>query len=572
MLNLDALQRTRSRAGRKFKLTDEQEYIIGSDHDNMVIDAGAGASKTHTLVEYALSRPNERMLYLAFNRSIKEEAQLKFPKNVTVMTSHSPAFRAIGAKYAEKLSGSMRPYDVIRALNLKQSKVVPSELAMLYAKRLVESLNNFLTTVDEFAGPQHMTIDRRNQREVAFFKPVEMANQVNKLWEMMVDVKNKTVPMLHDGYLKLFMLSGMAIGRYHRILFDEAQDANPVTIGILKNQPSKKIYVGDKNQAIYGFRGAVDALASIKDSKRFMLSNSFRFGPEIALAANRLLYLKDSDMYVSGAAAPGHVHIARDRNAYHSVLGDQRCMMLARGNFMILEKALNEVQAGKKVHFIGGAQDYRFNNIDDIYYLRYDKSMVNDDFISLFEDYEELKTYSENDREIAACVRMVDLHKQDLLNRVKKINESIVPKDEAQVVFSTVHKAKGLEEDHVVMLDDFQNLSMGDHYFNGQQKINDRTEESNIAYVAMTRAKKTLVLPPDATDLYLYQPLTRQVIAAAAAANTKSMEILDEFKREIRESMGETSIAKTSEQRQQPSDETSTPLDDHKKMRRTRRI
>jgi hypothetical protein len=62
------------------------------------------------------------------------------------------------------------------------------------------------------------------------------------------------------------------------------------------------------------------------------------------------------------------------------------------------------------------------------------------------------------------------------------------------------------------------------------------------------------------------------VIAAAAAANTKSMEILDEFKREIRESMGEASIAKTSEQRQQPADETSTPLDDHKKMRRTRRI
>ena len=51
------------------------------------------------------------------------------------------------------------------------------------------------------------------------------------------------------------------------------------------------ILVGDPNQQIYQFRGAVNALHSFDADRTFYLTQSFRFGPEVAFAANCCLDL-----------------------------------------------------------------------------------------------------------------------------------------------------------------------------------------------------------------------------------------------------------------------------------------
>ncbi len=60
------------------ELTKEQSEIINSS-GNIKINAVAGSGKTTTIIEYANARPREsRILYLAFNKSVKLEAVKKF--------------------------------------------------------------------------------------------------------------------------------------------------------------------------------------------------------------------------------------------------------------------------------------------------------------------------------------------------------------------------------------------------------------------------------------------------------------------------------------------------------------
>jgi F-box protein 18 (helicase) len=89
------------------RLTEEQEAIIHSEGD-IKINAVAGSGKTTTIIEYARTRPNNcRILYLAFNRSVKLEAIKKFEQknltNVVVETAHSLAYKNIVFKYGYKV-------------------------------------------------------------------------------------------------------------------------------------------------------------------------------------------------------------------------------------------------------------------------------------------------------------------------------------------------------------------------------------------------------------------------------------------------------------------------------------
>lgn len=82
----------------KMELTSEQLKIINSE-GNIKINAVAGSGKTTTMLEYAKARPNRKILYLAFNKSVKLEAVKKFKHHgldhVNVETAHSLAYNTL---------------------------------------------------------------------------------------------------------------------------------------------------------------------------------------------------------------------------------------------------------------------------------------------------------------------------------------------------------------------------------------------------------------------------------------------------------------------------------------------
>jgi len=211
------------------KLTEEQLLIVGSQSKSLAVIAFAGTGKTSTLCAYAQVRKDKRFIYLAFNKSMALEAAGKFPQNVTCITTHSLAFRAIGSKYQHKLQADIRATQAAVALKLDPE----DKSSLASAKRALLALKQFMSSAcmsfDEF-----MVDDGHDHTNSAI-------RSAERLWGLMIDPVNAEVPMLHDGYLKLYQLSNPVIN-FDCILFDEAQDANPVTLAIVKNQKIDKVF------------------------------------------------------------------------------------------------------------------------------------------------------------------------------------------------------------------------------------------------------------------------------------------------------------------------------------------
>ena len=79
------------------------------------------------------------------------------------------------------------------------------------------------------------------------------------------------------------------------ILLDEAQDTNPVVLDVLRRQSAQMVYVGDKYQQIYEWRGAVNAMEQMATDGVTYLTMSFRFGPVIA-ARTRSSHLRNPSL------------------------------------------------------------------------------------------------------------------------------------------------------------------------------------------------------------------------------------------------------------------------------------
>jgi hypothetical protein len=266
----------------------------------------------------------------------------------------------------------------------------------------------------------------------------------SRLWARMIDPQDR-LPMLHDGYLKLFQLSRPQLG-YGVVLLDEAQDANPVTLAILRGQPSRRVYVGDPHQQIYQFRYAINGMADAGLSDELCLSESFRYGPELAAAANRLLALKGETRLVRG----GRRGAPSTTKAF-----------IARGNVAVYRHGVELAARGERAHWVGGLQGYRLEQLLDVWRLRYGhRNEIRDPFLAGFEGYEALTAYAESQdqRDLKAWLGLLERHERclEVPFEIERVQALALDQPAAGVTsLCTAHKSKGLEFGVVTLADDF---------------------------------------------------------------------------------------------------------------------
>lgn len=463
-------------------LTDEQAAAVGSGARVNIVEARAGTGKTSMLDALARARPSARFLYVCFNRSVREEAEVRFPANVRAVTGHGLAFPGFGSKYQHKLVASLRPTHVADALDL--SRMVAPDSVALFATRVIETLQRFLCSPAAELSVEMVSMGKAPIE--SGFGTQQILDCATRLWGMMCDAQNAEVGMLHDGYLKLYQLSRPAL-RADIVLFDEAQDANPVMLDMVGRHGGGQFYVGDPHQSIYAFRGAMDALSAARDAHPdradFYLTGSFRFGPEIASAANAVLARKGERVLLSGLGKPGMVMASAAHEGRHA--------FISRGNAALFNKAVAVMREGDRLHLLGGVSRYRFDQLIDVHNIMY-RGEVRDPFYRAFGSFDELEAYGEacEDREILSRCAVVRSHGRQVPSLVSAIERAQTesPAD-ARVVLSTAHMSKGLEFDDVVLATDFAKPYDDD---GSQAKID--AEEANILYVAMTRARVSLRL------------------------------------------------------------------------------
>ena len=453
-------------------LTTEQRGIVKSNAPYLVVEAFAGASKTFTLVQYALARPYEKMLYVAFNKAIQMEAQAKFPPNVQCKTTHALAFPYTGRLYAHK-TGMLRPNDVMRFYGIP----------VLDATYLVSTIDRFIASADRTILADHVPPEvPLAQRDLAL-------EQAIKLWEEVKNVDNTMLRMPHDGYLKLFQLSNPDLSsKYQAILFDEFQDANPCTAAIYMNQRCKKVLVGDRHQSIYGFRHAMHAFEMIEgEPERHSLTHSFRFGRGVANVSNHLLKcFKNEQRSIIGRGVAELTHARADRTRQYAII--------CRTNAKVFANAVALLNT-RKVHFVGGIDTYPLGKLLDVFQIwNNTHGAITDPFFRAFANFDDLEAYAHavDDKEIMSLMGAVKDYGNNLPGLVANVRaQNCASREEADVLVMTVHRAKGLEFDQVVLENDFEEL-LDEHGQIRDMSGDEMEQEVNMLYVGMTRAIRAL--------------------------------------------------------------------------------
>jgi F-box protein, helicase, 18 len=464
-------------------LTYEQMMILAADPvagHPIKVTAFAGTGKTFTLTEYAKSRPQLPMMYVAYNKSIQLHAEKVMPRNVTARTVHSLAFAKFGRKYKDKL-GNLKIGSVMRYLDTRDYK-----FAMFVTRTLEAFLASAFDEINEDCVPTGAgKLFGRNADQM-------IVGLAKKVWKGCQDEYERDLVMPHDGYLKLYQLSRPQI-RTEVVLMDEAQDTTPCVWDIIMKQKAPKIIVGDPHQAIYQFRGARNAMDMVQpDPERDLpLTQSFRFGQELADEATLLLRnLKQEQRALRGSRILDTRLVVED-----DTLTRKGTLLLCRGNSMIFDEAYEASLKGS-VGFIGGSAGYRLDLYLDGMELKLgDRNAIRNPLLKVFPTFSEFAEFAEvtEDIELRAVVQAVDKYGLEIEERVDHIRAAETDPARADFAFSTVHKSKGLEWPTVVLGMDLARVIQA--HLDNPDDYQYPDEEANLLYVALTRGQQAVIVP-----------------------------------------------------------------------------
>lgn len=477
-----------------FPPTDEQLAAIRAfrTNENLRINAFAGTGKTTTLMLLAKETRRQGM-YLAFNKSIASEAQTKFGSNVTCSTVHSLAYRGTPSdfKKADKMTGRVNANSLVHQLQIEDEVFAGNKLTARSQGHLtLGTLRRFMQgdraaiqpTDVPVVGKMKMMSDADLQELVRL-----TGDRASNIWERMRDPRD-ALPLGHDGYLKLWAL-GRPRFATDFIMLDEAQDTNPVVLGVLREQPCQMVYVGDRHQQIYEWRGAINAMEQIATPQETYLTTSFRFGPEIAAAATNVL------------RHLGEQHPLRGNPERKSYLAADGCSaILARTNASVIATVISKMAEGYSVYVVGGVTEI----VRMLYGVRDLKQGRPSDHPDLFgfKHWNEVVEFSKSDEgdDIRTFVGLVEQYGEGRLIATLKDTEH--SEGDADLIISTAHKAKGREWDSVELVDDFLKSRKTD---DGEPKPLDPAEV-RLFYVALTRGQQAVKVAPAVLSMFDIAP------------------------------------------------------------------
>jgi hypothetical protein len=475
------------------KPTDEQAAVATAcaAGENLIVEAGAGTGKTTTLehAAFAMLRANAgiRGLYVGFNKSTAVEARDRFPGAFDCRTGHSLAYARFGKPLSHKLPSArpaQAPWEVARMLGIQDlvldvegapaPAVVP---AVKIASAARDTVDRYCRSADVDLTRRHVsrdplppTVDRAQYEEAVLFAACAM-------W---VDLREPEglLRMPHDVYRKLWALSEPDL-RVDVLMLDEAQDTAPVLAKVLRAQACQQIAVGDSSQQLYGWAGAIDAMANWGQARRLFLRQSWRFGEVIAEQANLWLDLLPTQLRLIGNPAI---------DSELTTLNGRARAVLCRTNVGAVGEVMLALEAGKRVALAGGGKE--IESLARAAGALQAGRRTNHPELSAFSSWEEVRQVAaaeDGDGGLKVLVRMIETYGADAVCATMRALEPNLKR--AECVVSTGHKAKGLEWESVRAANDFAPREQ-DQDAAGMPMV--KAEDAMLSYVTVTRAKVLL--------------------------------------------------------------------------------
>jgi AAA domain/UvrD-like helicase C-terminal domain len=472
--------------------TSEQDAILAAytAGGRLVIEAGAGTGKTSTLRMLAAATPRRRGLYVAYNRAIKDDAAGSFPSNVECRTANSLAWHAVGWVHADKLDRPrQRAADVAAILGIRKRFTTVNAVDEDIVFRPVELARIAKDTITRFCYSADLGLRSRHVPRIPGLSRdawTDLADHILPFaltgWLDLCDAQRGQLRLDHDHYLKMWHLRGPFLP-WDTIFLDEAQDANPVIADAVTSQShAQLVLVGDRQQQLYAWRGAVDAMNDFDADHRLNLTRSFRFGPAIAAEANVWLEMLGAELRLTG------------HDPINSTVGvadhDTATAILCRTNAGTIAQIIVANERGRTPALAGGGREIA-SLAKAAMDLQAGRAVSHPDLLA-FNSWGEVREYCDSDTDagnLATFVRLVDDYgAKEILDLV----DGLGAEEHADVTVSTAHKAKGREWDRVLISSDFaptlrRDPADGIHTENAMSR-----PDMMLAYVASTRAKHHL--------------------------------------------------------------------------------
>jgi DNA helicase-2/ATP-dependent DNA helicase PcrA len=279
--------------------------------------------------------------------------------------------------------------------------------------------------------------------------------------------------------------------RFDSVFIDEDQDLNPInhlTLAALNHSGARIVGVGDRYQAIYGFRGALsDSIPRLVHQFGMLelpLSTTYRCAEAITFLARSFC----PDIQSRQGAPIGMIgRVDQDPNLFPP---DQ--LILCRTNAPLFRAILRHVRARVPCQVLSNflqtfqswIRRFKAGSIAELklkaeawYWKEHEAANVKGlkgKMAGLSDRYQTLLALCQDARS-----------PEDIVQLLKRLADS-----RSGPIFSTIHKAKGLEAQSVYLLRPDLCPAPWDLSKEAQ------TQERNLQYVAITRAKEVLTFGP----------------------------------------------------------------------------
>lgn len=479
--------------------SDKQNGVFDfatSGTGNAVVEAVAGSGKSTTMVE-AIRRvlqkfPSLSVLFLAFNKHNAEDLKAK---GVNARTFHSLTFSPVlrHKKVKDVKKDKMRDLIDGRFGDREARMYGPFLLKLLGLGKnagigclIPDSEQSWIDIADH----HNLELDHE---DADFHTAIKYASELLHT--------SNTVPMVDfDDLLYLAVKDGISLPKFDFIVVDEYQDTNAIQVAIIRkimHATSRLMVVGDRAQAIYGFRGAdssaMDKAVTEFNATQLPLTVTYRCPTAVVEKARTWV----QHIEAAPGAPEGSVKdlgqewkvtdmVANDLVVCRTtapLIGVAYQMLKERVPVKILGKDIGEGLKAliKKMNAKGvdaleaKIQSWRAREIEKARAKKDDAKMdqIGDkaDCVIFL-----VNTLPETDRTIPALIAVIDSLFADKAN---------------VVILSTIHKSKGAEANRVYWLNSSKCPAQW-----AKQKWQ-RDQEINLCYVAVTRAKKELFLIED---------------------------------------------------------------------------
>lgn len=467
---------------------------------HLIVRARAGTGKSTTIREGVKRAPEQAILIAAFSRDIKlaMAKELGHFPNGSVQTLHAVGYACVRA-FRDNIKVEFTS-DRADALAAQVCGVAaPDAIVRLVSKLLTkgrEIAPHAAQPGDLAAIAITFECEPDESWARAGFGPDYVERKALEAMEKAAQVKaGDTI----DGSDMIFLpvRNRWLTPQYDLVVVDEAQDMTTAQLEIAQGvlRPGGRVcVVGDDRQAIFGFRGAdsgsLDRLKAELGAAELGLTTTYRCGRAIVDLARA--YVPD---FEAGPGNPeGEVLEVPAEQVMTAGPGD---FILSRTNAPLVSVAMKLLRAGKRTRVAGRDIGKGLTSL-----MRKMKARSVPDLLAKIEGWaarevsrhEAQLAAAKNGRRAAIQAKVEAVRDQaDMLASLADGARSVAEVEArvealftddglgaaGMITCSSVHRAKGLEADRVFILRD---------------TLRETTvEEQNICYVAITRAKRTLV-------------------------------------------------------------------------------